>query len=483
VKAILLFTLAMLISAAAFHSESELDYSKRKSAEVEQVIVPSIHERYLELVNSPASTDALLFAKGSIFRKDGNLIWETLSSEQVVLVDGSQLDEGFGISEFIVSPDGEKVAYATTFRGQDLKYWNVVTIEVRPRELLDRPVLNRMLGFTWAKNSDGLYYSFWNDKEAVERGEKSIIEYRFRNIQSGKDQVVFDPGLAENFAIADIDGGTTLVAYRVHAEVAGIKTTFSMYQGVRDPDGGYRWSAIYPRNQYVAKFLGYEDGKVYLLTEEAGDTYGVVEVDIQNGAERRVVVPALETSVLHIAHYHQRNLILQYHSVPEQNVSLRTVNLDSGDGGIFQISDLGLTPFGALGDFQLAPGGMVARAVYSDVMTGNHTIELNLDEHSLVKLPNRSELNFDSSKVQQELFSFTADDGTAITGRLYTRKDRPPSFVFMRYYGWISIKNSPEPREIQLALELGGAYMTLDLPGGGEAVSLGLFVDHETGMK
>lgn len=457
---------AFLITAATFN-ESDIDYTKRKSELVEQSIVPAIHDRYFELVNSPASTNAISFKKGLIYMADGNLIWELPSSETVTLAKSSDLEEGFGISEFVVSPNGERVAYATTYHGQDLKFWKVTTISMEPSELLETPIENRMAGFSWAKNSDGLYYSFWNDKEAVKRGEKPIIEQRFRSLLTGEDTVVFDHGLAENFIISDVDGGNTLIAYRFLSDAVGIKTTFSMYKGLRDPDGAYRWGRIYPRNQFVAEFLGTENGKVYLQTGEAGDTYGIVAVDIDSG-ERTVIVPAVENAVLHIAHMHEGNLVLQYHTIPEQNVSVRIVKLSSGTSRTFTMEEMGFTPFGNLGNFKFATGGHIARAVYTDVMTGNHTVEMNLQDMSLVKLANKTELNFDASNVQQELFEFTTEDGTSITGRVYTRSDMPAEFVFMRYYGWISIKNSPEPREVQMALELGGAYMTLDMPGGGE---------------
>jgi prolyl oligopeptidase PreP (S9A serine peptidase family) len=236
---------------------------------------------------------------------------------------------------------------------------------------------------------------------------------------------------------------------------------------VQQPNGTYQFEKNYPRNKYVAVYLGQIGNKLYLLSAEAGDTYGVVAVDVFKNT-REVIVPAQPGKVLHTAEVAGEQLVLQYHTIPEQNVSLVITDSEGRKLRSYAMADFGLTPFGNLSRFLVAPGGRKARAVFSDVRTGNHVLELDLFRKSVEKLNNIKDLDFDSQQMQVDLVQFTATDGTELSGRLYTRKGGQPKFAFIRYYGFISIKNSPEVKEVQMALELGGAYLTLDLPGGGE---------------
>lgn len=442
------------------------DYVKNHSDRTEALVHPVIKERYGELVSvMPARTKE--FSQGELFLKMGNLVWKNKEGKEIILVDGSKFEKGHSISGFEVSPDGKKVAYHTTYQGQDLRMWNVVTVEENPKLLLEKPVENRMQGFSWNKSSDGLYYSYWNEKEAVKKGEKSVIESRFRSLNTQKDELVFDPKLAENFTIADVDGGNTLLAHRTLIPNSGIKTTFSLYRGKKQADGTYRWESIYPRNKYVGQFLGIEDNKALLLTSQAGDTYGISTVDINTGKTSNLI-PAKKNAVLHLAEVVNGKLLLQYHSVPEQNVTLDVYDLKTKKTVSFPFQKLGFTPYGDLEKFDFAPGATKATAKFSDVFLGDHLVELDLEKTTLTPLKNVSNPKFDSTKMKSELIRFRASDGELLTGRLFYRTDAPPSFAQLRHYGWISIKSAPEAREVLMAVDMGGAYATLDIPGGGE---------------
>ena len=443
------------------------NYVKDHSQAVEAKVDPLIEQRFAELVTTPANTSKKQFALGQIYTTGEGLVWKDRGGLETILVANADQEEGYGLSQYVVSPDGKKVAYAITYQGQDLKFWNAVKINKNPTPLLETPVENRMQGFSWSKNSDGLYYSYWHDKEDVKKGIRPILEVRHRDLITGSDQMVFSPGLAENFEIADIDGGQTLVAYRILNPDYGIKTTFSMYKGTRQDNGTYVWERAYPRNQHVAVFLGIYAGKVYLQTSAEGDTYGVSAIDVKTNSVE-TVVPARSDRVLHQAELASGNLILEYHSILDQTVTLQIWDLATRSTRLWNLSEFGFQPFGTLTRFKFAPGATVSRATFSDVFKGNHTLEMNLSQQSLTLIPNDSDLNFDASQVEHRLVQFEAEDGTVLSGRLYTRNGEVPSFVFMRYYGWISIKNSPEQREIQMALELGGAYFSAHLPGGGE---------------
>jgi protease II len=441
-------------------------YVKNHSDRTEALVHPVIKERYGELV-SVLPTRTKEFSQGTLFLKAGNLVWQDKKGVETVLVDGSQFEKGHSISGFEISPDGKKVAFHTTFLGQDLRIWNVVTVEQSPKQLLEKPVENRMQGFSWSKTSDGLFYSFWHEKEAVKKGEKPVIESRFRSLITQKDELVFDHRLAENFTIADLDGGNTLLAHRTLIPSMGIKTTFSLYRGSKQADGTFRWESIYPRNKYVALFVGVKDQQALLLTSQAGDTYGISSVDITTG-KTSTLIPAKKKAVLHQAELANGKLILQYHSVPEQNVTLDIYDLKTKRTKSLLLQSLGFTPYGDLEKFDFAPGATKATAKFSDVFLGEHLVELDLEKSTLTPRKNVANPKFDSTKMKAELIRFRASDGELLTGRLFFRTDSPPSFAQLRHYGWISLKSAPEVREVLMAVDMGGAYAALDIPGGGE---------------
>jgi len=452
------------------------DYVKDHSAKVE-ALANKVNSCQAILSNNSLKDDSLdkqtpdtatkAFGLGKINLSSEGIIWTNHSGIKTTLVSNEGFEEGYSISGFKISPDSKKIAFYTTFNGQDLKFWNVVSVDKSPVVLLSEPIENRMQGFTWNKNSDGIYYSFWNDKEAVKKGEKPIIEQRFRNILTGDDSLVYDHGLAENFEIVDIDGGKTLVAYRLLNPVAGIKTTFSMYKGLLQEDGTYKFTSIYPRNQFVGVYLGRIGNDLYVQSGEAGDGYGIVKINALTN-ERTTIVPAYPNLTLHTAEVADDKLILQYHTQPALSVSLMVVDKDGKILNSKVLKDLGLTAYGDLSRFNFEPGAKVARAVFEDVMTGSQVLEFNLETLELSVVDEIDEIDFDSSKVISEMFSFTADDGQVIHARVHRRADVDSSFIFIRHYAFISIKNSPEVKEVQRALKLRGVYVSLHLPGGGE---------------
>ncbi len=430
----------------------------------------TVLQRYQALQTITADPHVRYFSRGQIHQDARGLVWTTLTGKDIVVVERKQLKDRQSLGSFAISPDGDKLAYATTYLGQDLKSWQVVTLSAQPRVLLQQPVVNRMEDLRWNQESTGLYYSYWYPKEDVKKGLSPMVECRFRHVLTQVDKKVWDHGLAENFAIAEQANGE-LIAHRLLNPAAGIKTTFSMYRGQKNARGQFQFTSIYPRNQYVGFFLGLWQKQGLILSQEAGDYYGVVAVS--SDGERRTLVPARHNEVLHTARLHQNTLILQYHNRHTQHVFLEQWNLKTGQRQRFALADLGLTPFGSLSNFHWGPGATRARASFADVALGHQTLELRLQTHKdtpaqLRVLAPEQPLDFNARHMKIERFAMLAKDGTPLNGYVFTRKDRPPTFGFIRHYAFISIKNAPEPREVQMVLEAGGAYLTLELPGGGE---------------
>ena len=102
-------------------AESLHEYAMRKSAHCEQALNQPIYERWGELSTKTPSTASTAFAFGSLKVEQGNLVWSPTAESKITLVDSATFEDGYGIAKFQVSPDGSKVAYALSYKRQDLR--------------------------------------------------------------------------------------------------------------------------------------------------------------------------------------------------------------------------------------------------------------------------------------------------------------------------------------------------------------------------
>ncbi len=445
------------------------NFIESQAVKVKDKVIQSIEERMSELNTQLPNPTIKTFSKGTLSFGDDGLTWTKKDNTEVTLVKYTDLPEGHGLSNYLVSPDDKKIAFSTAYKRQDLEHWNIVTIEEEPKIMWEEPVQNRQDGVSWNSTSDGFFYSYSYEKTLVELGLKPIVENRFKNLKGDLDKTIFNHGLAENFNIVDLNGGNTLLAYRLLADLVGIETSYSMFKGSLQSNGTYKWETVYPKNKYVGLYVGTYNKKVYFFDNSKSDTYSLLSIDLFNNNKIETVIAGKKNWVLHKTDMVRNYVILHYHSDIEQNVQLQVFDLKRNKiVKNFDLKTIGLTPYGGLLKFNFHQSGVLSRSIFFDVNLGNQVVELDLSKLELTHVKSDSELNFDPSQMKSELFKFTASDGRLISGRLFTRKDSQPSFAFLRHYGWISVKSYPEAKEVQAIVELGGAYMTLDLPGGGE---------------
>lgn len=442
-----------------------------------------IKARLQELNPKPALAKTT-FSRGSLYTIGGQLIWEMPNGEKVILADKPS-EPGRVISKFLVSPDEKKVAYATTLGGADVHHWYMKELSPKGRLLNEQnPVVVRMDGFSWGKNSDVVYYSYFHKKELVKKGLEPVVEIRARHLRNGVDRVLFDHNLPENLEIFDVDGGKTLFAHRILGAPVGIKVVFTGFIGRwNSQKSDYEWERLDERNQYISSFLGVigtgDAAKALLASNKVGSHYGVIAIPLKKlkAGEKRgfeTLIPADPELVLHMSQLANGHLILQYNNPKTMEISYRVYGAhDLQLKSEFKMSDFGLDASGVGPLWNIQGRAPEAYFNFIGLSVGVTTLKYDFRNHKAELIKNSEELKFDFSKVKVQVTQYRAYDGTLIPAQVIYPVDSSgkaikPKFVFVRTYGGISVINRPEPKEAQMVLDMGGAYIAASVRGGGE---------------
>jgi prolyl oligopeptidase len=197
-----------------------------------------------------------------------------------------------------VSPDGAKVAYATSESGSDWLAWQVRDVS-SGADLGDVLQRSKSTSAQWRKDSSGFYYSAMRPpqpgRELADTDSKRIF---FHQAGSGQqdDDLVFDPQDAAVFP--DIAVGTD-----------GRYLILSLSRGI-GPGSELRvldlerrdatWQVLLPASEAEAAVAGSQAGTFYLLTDAGADKRRIVAVDLDRPGRRhwREVVPAAAETLL-----------------------------------------------------------------------------------------------------------------------------------------------------------------------------------------
>ena len=408
-------------------------------------------------------------AHGALATKGGALVLKTTGGAEVVLAPRITHEDGSGVSsvaEFRMSPDGGKVAICYIKNGSDLSEWNIM--DLTSRQMIAGPFLVRLNDFSWAVDSNHIFYT----KSATypEMARKMFYARNFRvSLRTKEEEFIFEPpqtNYRETYGIKDFEfsGVRHLVAHR---KQGAAEVPLGVY--VRREGIPAQWQAVrLPLRHRLGKFIAVKGSKLYLRSTEAGNNFGIVSVDIGQNMKTESVVAARTHQVLIVAEPAGNHLLLQYFDAESFAWSVEVADFSGRILKRFQLSDVGLSNFGTVSSFTVT--GPTARFTYSDVGTPVKTLALNLQSLGLEVLPDAAPIPFDGSKIQHERHMIPSLDGTLVPIDVYTRRDiRKPAFGYLFYYGYIGIPQFGWwSRKFQLALEMNGAVVIVHQRGGGE---------------
>lgn len=443
-----------------------------------QPIKAQIEQRATELasVSAPAPFNTPV---GDFYLKQGSLVFAAAGGlSEKILVDKSTL-AGATITDFKVSPDSGKVAYATALGGSDSNYWSV--LEVTSLKMLTlKPIRVRIYALGWALDSKGLYYSKWPALEVefnlvknnVERAGGVDVAYHRIGDDPTHDVIVFKNELkSTNFSVDEIPGTRMLVAHRTKL---GFAHQLTMFVGVPRADGSFKWTDIVRSHRHVGRFVTATSQDVIAVSSEPGNHYGLVAYSIRNPMKRRTLVPASNEVLaqaqrvgdLIVAQYFSSNFEYSLRFFDLQGKELDRISLAGFAAGTQKLSGRGALPASV-------NGGIQSRSisfVYSALETPPITLSYDFSTRAVSVLPNAKTPDFNGNLIESRIMNFKSFDGTEVPLQVYSKKGAGvPKFYYLYFYGSNGVVNASTYNiKFQNMLELGGAVALVGVRGGGE---------------
>jgi prolyl oligopeptidase len=399
-------------------------------------------------------------------------VMDAPNAEGRVLIDPNMLaaDGTVALTAICVSPDGSKVAYATSKSGSDWLTWHVRDV-ASAADIDDSLEWSKSPVAEWRKDSSGFYYGAMQPPqpghEDQAANEKQILFHRVGTSQQD-DEPVFVPGGAGLFAEVAVpaDGRHLILSLKPGIGPGGEIRVLDL----DDPDAG--WRVLVPAGSALAVVVAARDETFYVLTDDAADRRRIVAIDPgrPGRAHWREVIPPSADTLLE-AHFFGGRLVCHY--LRDACSQLRVFELD----GTF-VRDIPLpamtTLAGSQATHELIEGGPDRDIVHFEVVSftesaGLWAHDLRAGTTTLVRAP---AVSLDPREFVTERVRVTSADGTELPMFLTRRRDLTRSGdvpVLLYGYGGIGVSTTPSFSPAWAVwVERGGMLAVASLRGGGE---------------
>lgn len=400
-------------------------------------------------------------------------VMDAPQDEGCVLIDPNVLsDEGtVALGAISVSPDGSRVAYATSVSGSDWLTWHVRDV-ASGADHADVLEWSKSTDAEWVRDGSGFYYAAWEpprpggEYQDANAG-KRVFFHRAGTAQRD-DELVFAPAGAAIFPdIAVTPGGRYLTVSLSRGIGPGAEL---QVLDLDRPEAG--WRVLVPDTGDLAEVIASRGTTFYVLTDDGADRRRVVAVDIEHPgrAHRREVLPEAGDTLLE-AHFFGGRLVCHY--LREGCSLLRVFELD----GRF-VRDIPVPAMSTLGGNQLQheqiegrPGSDIVHfeVVSFTAPAALYRHDLGSGETTLVHAPDGA---LDQREFVTERVGVTSADGTVLPMFLTRRRDLARSGdvpVLLYGYGGVGVCTTPSFSPTWAVwLERGGMLAVACLRGGGE---------------
>ena len=396
----------------------------------------------------------------------GSLTRTTPGGASEVLVDASTLGPGGAVTDFVVSPDGTKVAYGVAPYGDDFAEWFVLDLQTKAR--LAGPFAVKNIGITWDHDSSGVFYNPTASREDDDHARPcGIVRYHKLGTNQASDKVVFDDPDKPTASRYSVRSAGPDEIYIVRNQgVAEIPHQTQKLERRGDVFGTRLVDMIAPGKDR-GRFVHASKDTLWFRTSGVGDNFGVIAVDKATWVQRVVIAPDPQATLLH-AQMIGGKLVMQYMRRDFTNV-IRIADLDGKQLREIPMSELGMTGRGTLSLMSGDASSKTTEFTYQSVICPPETFTLDLTSLTVNKRP-RPPIVYDTSKIRDSVHEVRSKDGTMISVEVYERNDVPTKRTLVFQYGAIGIANSSQwNRHFQLMLEMGFRVVLVHARGGGEA--------------
>ena len=407
----------------------------------------------------------LYFWKNDGLRNQSVLhVQDSPDAEPRVLLDPNSVraDGTWAVGQVQVSPDGELLAYAGSEAGSD---WNTIRFR-RVGDGVDLPDVVEWVkfsGLAWSKDSGGIWYSTYPEHDTS--GKKSLANHQLRHHRLGTTQaqdllVHARPDQPEwGFGATTSDDHELLVVSQTQGTEQKNRVFLQALGGALDAP----LEPLFDAFDAEYEFLGKRGQRLWFKTDKDAPRGRIVAIDL--GARERLIeiVPegrdTLESALL------AGNRLVVSRMVDAAN-AVQVHELDGATVGSIVLPGLGSVG-GVWGDLDCP------RLYYTwSGFTSPGEVH-KVDMASLAsKAWRKPELTFDPALYDTEQHRVKSKDGTEVPLFLVRRKGAPMSAdtpVLLYGYGGFNIPIKPAfSPAIMGWLEMGGAYASANLRGGGE---------------
>jgi prolyl oligopeptidase len=389
-----------------------------------------------------------------------------------VLLDPAELsaDGSVAVSGLSVSPDGSRLAYATSRAGSDWLTWRVRDT-ASGEDLADVLDWSRLETAEWVTDGSGFYYTRAQPpaagREYTQLAEAGSVYFHRTGTRQDRDELVFTPADA---------GQSTEIAMSADRKYLLVWLSRGLGSGhelrvleLAAPERGWRVLVPAGTARYLAAGSG--DGVWYLVTDEGAQRRRVVAIDVAKPQPEhwREVVPESGDTLLE-AHLFGGRLVCHY--LRDVCSLLRVVRLDGTPERDIPVPPMS-TLCGSIATHEAIEGTADGDVVHFQVesFTAGPSLwrhDLGTGETSLVR---DSSFSLGAGYVTERVF-VTSEDGTRVPLFLTRRRDLPrdgTARVLLCGYGGVRIAITPSfSATWAVWLERGGTLAVASVRGGGE---------------
>ncbi len=405
------------------------------------------------------------FVEKSGLMAQGVLYWApSLDAEPRVLIDPNTLsaDGTKSLADFVVSPDGRRVAWAVSDGGTDWDSWRIREVD-SGRDLPEVLVDTKFTSVSWTPDASAFYYSRYPrtvDGRADDQQQVSVWRHRLGTPQQQDEHVysVTDHPRRNPYAELTADGRWLVLTITLGFDSNAIYLRDLSRPGAEVLRLFDDWDGIY-------EFLGATGGRLYFRTTAGSPRGRVIGVDPAQPAREhwQELLPEAD-SRLHQASLVGGHLVANY--LEGARSRLRVYRMDGSLRG-----EIPLPGLGTAAGFPDDPDSSETFFSYADYLTPLALYRYDVASNA-VRPWRRPAVAFDASPYLTEQVTYASRDGTQVPMFITRRRDLALDGshpVLLYGYGGFDVSLTPEFSPVVAAwLERGGVYAVANLRGGGE---------------
>ncbi|MFO0842548.1 MAG: S9 family peptidase [Gemmataceae bacterium] len=332
----------------------------------------------------------------------------TLDAAEEVMLDANELAKGhkfFSLGATAVSPDAEKVAYASDVTGFREYYLSVKDLKTG-KLLEDRKV--KVNSFAWAGDNATIFY-------VTEDAAKRPYRMMRHAVGGGKDEPVYE----EKDELYRLFVRRSRDRKYLFAVSSSSNTRETRYLDAKAPAG--EWKVVLPRKDEHEYDVEHRDGLFWMRTNKDGKTYKLVTAPVEAPEKWTDVVPMRENVSLEGLTLFRDYAVLSEREDGLPHLAIR--DLATGGTRRVKMPEPVYSAFVAENpDFN----GTTLRYRYTSLVTPGSTFEhdLKTGEQKLLK-QDKVLGGYDASQYASERIWATAPDGVKVPVSLVYKKTTP----------------------------------------------------------